>query len=775
MMRPPPVNAAVSASFLPVRLRITDPALRDRLATLLRNEPQDSTAWAVWKGEELSISADLAVRLGAFSDTAKAFRTRARHVLEKLSGGTGIEEEEIAYAAGYTPNDPLFSQQWALNNTGATLTNLYGNPVPGAAGLDLGMTRVWNRFDGDDSLVIAVVDAGLNFLHPDLQGQWFRNMAEVNGKPGIDDDGNGFIDDTAGWDFVNNDNNPQDYLGHGSETSGIIGAKFDNAAGVAGMIPRVKILPVRVLDASGSGTATEVAAGIQYVVKNFRAFHVSAINFSIGGGGNSSAMQAAFLAAEDSGIPIIAAAGNDSVNLDAMPTPPSSYGYSNVYMVAAHNNAGALSYFSNYGAKTVPIAAPGENIPSTSIPQIQQFGDNFENGLSNWKSSGFTLSSSSPFPTPSVQSNNASTSNDTFVTVNYIDLTGKSGSVLYFDLDYTPQSTNNDMLIVEGLAEDSTKWVQFADINAATAEEEAFDTHPMDGKPFKLRFRTLYTGHSAPTSRVLQIGDVLEFYFDTSPQDNSTAYSSNQSAGTSFAAPYMTAYIGLLRTACKRMGVTFTRALALAGATPDASLVGKDSTGGRLDASKGLATYLNTLPNLSLTDSTHTSWNVGNTVQYTLSVPGASGYAYSDITSPAGSTLGSTTGSFSWNSTGAAKGTDTLRFLAQDKPLVLRKLFVFTLNPAGTGISANLAENESELWVGGKAFVLPAAFFLKANHFLRVESIDAIGRSHAVFSGEVSTPSAAGRIAYRLPGIADAGGLAWRVWLDGEPLSYLSH
>ncbi len=763
----PRVNASVSAAFLPARLRVADPALRARLTALLQNQPQDSTAWAVWKGDELTVSADLAVRMGAQSDTAKKFHARIRHVLEKWTGASGIEEEESAYADGYSPNDPYFSsnQQWSLNNTGATLTNLYGNPVPGTAGLDVGMTRVWDRFDGDDSLVIAVVDAGINFRHPDLQGRWYRNMAEVNGKPGIDDDNNGFVDDTAGWDFVNNDNNPQDYLGHGSECSGIIGANFDNAAGIAGMIPRVKILPVRVLDASGSGTVANVAAGIQYAVK----MHVSAINFSIGGGGNSTALQAAFQAARDSGIPVIAAAGNDSVNLDANPAPPSSYGYSNVYMVAAHNNAGALSFFSDYGAKTVPIAAPGENISSTSIDDIQAFGDNFDNGLASWTNAGFTLSSSSPLQgTQSVQW--TAGANDSLTTANYIDLTGKSGSVLYFLLNYSPASSR-DMLIVEGLAKDSAKWVQFANINAAVpAQEVSYDTHPMDGKPFKLRFRTLATG--SVTSRVLKLDAVQEFYYDTIASDNANAYSTGI-AGTSFAAPHMTAYIGLLRTACKRMGVTFTRALALAAATPDASLTGKDSTGGRLDVSKGLAFYLNTLPTLNLTDSTHTSWNVGNTVQYSLAASSnPSGYAYQDMTSLSSSVFGATTGDFVWNSSGAPTGTDTVRFLAKGGSLILRRAVAFTLKPASNGISAAIAGSRPELWVGGKGFFLPPTFFQNAGHFLRVESIDADGRGHAVFSGEVATPAASGKIAYQIPGLT---GLAWRVWLDGRMLPSFSH
>jgi len=776
----PHVNQSFAASFLPTRFRVTDPALKTRLETLFQKQHPDSVAYAVWNGDELQVTPDLALRLGAFSDTARKFHTRVRRTLERLAG-SGIEEEPTMSADVYYPNDPNFlsGQQWSLSNTGQTLpTGKTQANVAGKIGTDIGMTKVWDKYDGDDSLVVAVVDAGFNFNHPDLQGKWYRNMAEVNGVAGVDDDHNGFVDDTAGWDFVDNDNLPQDYLGHGSECSGIIAANFDNNTGMAGMVPRIKILPVRVLDATGSGSASNVAKGVQYAVK----MHVSAINFSLGGSGASSALQAAFQMARDSGVPVIVAAGNDSVNLETNPQPPSSYKYNNIYTVAAHNQVGALSYFSNWGASTVAIAAPGENIFSTSVPSptgvggLIQFQDTIDNTLSKWtfaNAGDFVKSALNPFASPIGEPGATSmqwhTSTNTWAaTASVIDLTGKAGSTLWFLLDYTPASVN-DQLVVEAEVQGTTTWTQIADITAAvTPQWLSYDTHFLDGKKFTLRFRTLATG--SVTSRVIILDDIREYYYDALAADNAIAYSTG--AGTSFAAPYVTGYIALLRNACKRAKITFTRALALAAATTESALAGKDSTGGRLDAAKGLKFYLDSLPNLTVTDSSKTSWTTGDAVQYVLSVPGAPSnfYAYKSLTSLTGTTL-STTGTFAWNSTNGKVGADTVRFVASASPLVLRKIQIFTLKAKTTAIPGiSSLESQPLLWLGQQSFVLPSNFFQTSHHFWVVQSIDANGRSRMVFSGAMETGTRE-KVSLELSGLdPEIKGPGWRVSMDGVPL-----
>ncbi len=756
-------NERLSASFLPPRFHVSDPSVRARLVEWIGKQKQDSTSWAAWEGDDLRLSPDLASRLSGTTDTVGRLHTRVRRALERLNG-SGIEEDEgVAAASAYYPDDSLFFYpQWPLNNTGATL-----NGTTGKVGLDMGMTRVWDRFDGDDSLVVAVLDAGFNFKHPDLQGRWYRNMKEVNGTAGVDDDGNGVVDDTAGWDFVDNDNLPQDYHGHGTMTSGEIVATFDNGKGIAGMIPRARVLPVRVLNAAGSGTLTSIANGIQYAVK----MKVSAINFSISGGWatTNTAMRAAFQVARDSGIPIAVATGNDHINLDSNPMTPSSYGFTNIYMVASHTVNGDLSGFSNYGPTTVPLAAPGEHTMTTHIPDnIQVFRDNFDTGTGNWTfatAGNFTGSTTSPLEgTRTLQ---WVTGNNTWAaTTNYIDLTGKLGSTVSFILDYVPASAL-DQFIVEGQREGSTTWTAFGAVASTVSKQTlVFDMHPMDGYRFKLRFRTALTAGTT-TSRVLRIDDVRVYNVDLTTQKQN-AYV--LTGGTSLAAPFMTGYIGMLRLACKRSNTTFTRALTLAGVTLDSSLIGKVTGGNRLDVAKGLAFYTNTLPSLALTDSTKTSWTIGNQVAYNLSIQraAAAGYTYKVKTPLANTTL-TTAGAFSWSSTGAAAGSDTLRFRAEGSPLVLRKFFVFSLAPV-VGLSGEIA-SRPVLWVGRRAFFLPVSFFQNPNHHLRVENLDANGRAHEIFSGPVQTPVSSKKVGYQIPGLS---GVSWRVWLDGEALASTS-
>jgi hypothetical protein len=438
-------------------------------------------------------------------------------------------------------------------------------------------------------------------------------------------------------------------------------------------------------------------------------------------------------------------------------------------MVGSHTVGATLSAFSNYGPNSVPIAAPGDQLAGPWIPpNLPEFSENFDSGDTNWSfaaAGNFVLSATNPLQGTRTLQWSAGT-NTWAVTNNYIDLTGKLGSTIGFILDYNPASVN-DELIVEGQAQGSTRWTQFAVINAAVSKQTlSFDTHPMDGLRYKLRFRTLAAG--SVTARVLRLDSICAYSVDLSAGSQS-AYI--LTAGTSMAAPYMTGYIGLLRTACRRSNTTFTRTLALAAAAPESALVGKiGNNGGRLDVSKGLAFYLNTLPGLVVTDSTHTTWTVGDTVRYSLSVPGtaASAYAYKDITTLTASSL-TTAGKFAWTSTGAATGRDTVRFRAEGQPLVLRKLVAFTLIPKPTGIpgiSSSLPAGIF-LWLGEQAFVLPPTFFENSRHSLRVERIGADGRVRAVFSGEMETPSASRRIAYQLPGLT---GLGWRVWVDGTAL-----
>lgn len=206
---------------------------------------------------------------------------------------------------------------------------------------------------GDSSIIVAVIDTGVDLDHPELKSNIWCNSKEIpnNGK---DDDGNGLVDDVNGYDFHNNDNDPNDDHNHGTHVAGIIAGKS------VGMAPNVSILPLKFLGSNGSGTLADALKAIDYATQ----MGVHVMNNSWGGGGFSQAMYDSIKAAAESGIEFVAAAGNDGKNNDRRQSYPAGYDLPNVISVAALTESGNLAYFSNYGEKTVHVAAPGYKIYS---------------------------------------------------------------------------------------------------------------------------------------------------------------------------------------------------------------------------------------------------------------------------------------------------------------------------------------------------------------------------------------------------------------------------
>ncbi len=249
------------------------------------------------------------------------------------------------------PDDPDFDHLWGMRNTGQT---------GGTPGADVSAASAWAVTTGSFNVLVGVIDTGVDYNHPDLAANIYVNPGEIPGN-NIDDDGNGFIDDVRGWDFINHDNDPYDDNGHGTHVSGTIGAVGNNGVGVAGVNWQVKILPIKFLSAGGGGYTSDAVAAVDYATR----MGVRLTNNSWGGGGYSQALEEAIRAAGDAGILFVAAAGNDSENNDTYPHYPSSYDLSNIVAVAATDHNDALAGFSNIGAASVDLAAPGVNIYST--------------------------------------------------------------------------------------------------------------------------------------------------------------------------------------------------------------------------------------------------------------------------------------------------------------------------------------------------------------------------------------------------------------------------
>ncbi|MBT6852377.1 MAG: tandem-95 repeat protein, partial [Opitutae bacterium] len=262
-----------------------------------------------------------------------------RDLANRLSKDPAVDYVEPNYILRHTetPNDPNWKDQWALPKIEAT--------------------KAWQITKGAATVVVAVIDTGIDYNHPDLQGNIWKNPGEIanNGK---DDDGNGFIDDVYGWDFCNKDNDPMDGNRHGTHVAGTIAAATNNGKQVAGVAWQAKLVGVKFLSDRGSGSTADAIDSIAYCA----AMNFPISNNSWGGGGYSKALKEVIGKAGDKGHLFCAAAGNSGTNNDQRPHYPSNYDCPSIISVAASDSSDKLAYFSCYGKTTVDLAAPGVNI-----------------------------------------------------------------------------------------------------------------------------------------------------------------------------------------------------------------------------------------------------------------------------------------------------------------------------------------------------------------------------------------------------------------------------
>ena len=270
------------------------------------------------------------------------------------------------------PNDPAFRHQWGLHNTGQEVRSL---PSQGE-GIDVDAPEAWDMGTGSHEVVVAIVDEGLDVTHPDLAANVWVNTGEVANNR-VDDDGNGLVDDVNGWDFLNDDatvfdgaddeSNSTDF--HGTHTGGTVGAVGNNGIGVTGVCWNVQLMSLKFL--AGSGRTDDAVACIDYVIAMKRkGVNLRAINASWGGGGDAQSLYEAIGEAGTEGILFCAAAGNGgddgrADDIDSSPTYPASYTLPNIITVGAWTRYNQSATFSNYGAVSVDLLAPGGLIAST--------------------------------------------------------------------------------------------------------------------------------------------------------------------------------------------------------------------------------------------------------------------------------------------------------------------------------------------------------------------------------------------------------------------------
>ena len=261
-----------------------------------------------------------------------------------------IEPNYLVHADA-VPNDPSFAIQWALQNTGQQ---------GGTPGADIHAVAAWDQTTGSNQVVVAIVDTGMDLTHPDLVSNLYTNPAEVPGN-GLDDDGNGLVDDVHGFDFANFDADPSDDNGHGTHVAGTIGAHGDNGIGVAGVVWHLRLLPLKFLDAGGTGTTADAVDCVDYAVLA----GASVINASWGSPERSQALELAIQGANDEGVLFVAAAGNTGSSNDTFGSYPASFPEPNVIAVGASSRTDDRASFSNFGVNGVDLFAPGVQILST--------------------------------------------------------------------------------------------------------------------------------------------------------------------------------------------------------------------------------------------------------------------------------------------------------------------------------------------------------------------------------------------------------------------------
>jgi len=488
-------------------------------------------------------------------------------------------EPNYLYEMSAPPNDEDFDELWGMNNTGQTV-----NGGAGTADADIDAPEAWDTETGDSDVVVAVVDSGLTHDHPDLAPNMWSNPGETPGN-GTDDDGNGFTDDTRGWDFVANDNDPFDLNLHGTHVAGTIGAQGDNSIGVAGVNWDVSLMALRVLNNTGFGTNAAIAAAFNYAVDN----GADVVNASLGGPGSSKSIRAAIATAPNTLF--VVAAGNESSNNDAAFTPnfPCNYTAANNICVAATNSRDRLAGFSNRGATSVDLAAPGTSIFS-SMPNFEsQFSETFSDGAgwtdrwttggtkNSWGLQGTALADS---PNARYQNN----ANSHVRLTNGQNLMGMRGCSVEYSLNLETEF-NFDFLRID-TSINGTTFTRVDSLSGSTRGQTIPISSPVgildNQAQAHFGFRLQSDGNFRFAGAVIDNIDLVCI----DPGYDGDEYGFLD--GTSMASPHVAGAAALLLAADPSLTVSQLRNALLNNVDKKADLSGKVVTGGRLNLDKAL-------------------------------------------------------------------------------------------------------------------------------------------------------------------------------------------
>ncbi len=507
------------------------------------------------------------VQLPANADARAAANVMARQA------GVEYAEPNYLYRFSATPDDPRFAEMWGLH-----ASNDHDIDAPAA----------WNVTTGSADVLVAVVDSGVDFSHPDLAGNIWTNPGEIADN-GLDDDENGFIDDVHGWDFVHEDNVAQDNIGHGTHVAGTIGAEGDNGQGMTGVAWNVSLLPIRAGDVELE--AVDVLEAFDYACQ----MGADIVNASFGGPSSFAVRQGI---TDCPGTLFVIAAGNSAKNVDNKPVYPCAYPDANIVCVAATDRKDRLAFFSNFGSTAVDLAAPGDSILSATPRQVL-FADGFESSMDawvvsspsgkDWSRTTAKKASGLGSATDSKQGDYANHSNTLMRTAVPLDLQVGNECQLDYAVRYDLQLFD-DWLLVEG-REGSHPWRVIdsgADGDLAWTGSsdgifvdwwEDLTADDFDGAgAFQVRFRLISNGSVRRDGAY--VDDVAIHCVTGSHGSNDFV----RFSGTSMAAPHVAGVAALMLSAYPDASVAELKAALLDGSDARGALDGKVRSGGRLNA-----------------------------------------------------------------------------------------------------------------------------------------------------------------------------------------------
>ena len=509
----------------------------------------------------------------------------ASRELEQLGSVVWAEPNLPVEGGAAASDDPLFDQLWGLDNTGQTVEG-----EAGVAGVDVNALPAWDVTRGAGT-VVAVVDSGVAADHPDIAPAIWTNSGEVPGN-NTDDDGNGFVDDVHGWDFWDSDNEPDDFHSHGTHVAGTVAARANNKTGIAGVAPEAKVMPVRVLNDSNAGRTADVANGIAYAAMN----GADVINLSIGTPPEPDfpmpqAERDALDVAAAHDTLVVVAAMNDGQNNDTGHSPiwPCNFTHANLVCVAAIDSDGGMSSFSNWGAQSVDIAAPGRSILSLNPdwfrldpPGVEGFESGIATrwyGAGGWAGTTAFAATGSWSLTDSFTGDYANNTTPWAAMTNGVDLTGQRGCRINYAIK--GKVLPGDYFVTGMLDQNGAGHVTLAESLDTHGEFETFSDgiSVVDGDPDAHGVFQLSTD-AAGTADGVYVDD-LRFICRASEYDADSYF---YNYGTSMATPHVSGVAALVRAAVPGATAAQVAQAIREGAVKLDSLAGKTVTGGRADA-----------------------------------------------------------------------------------------------------------------------------------------------------------------------------------------------